>query len=82
MTNIRFRLPPGFTIRDLDFMYEVFRRHVDRFEAEYFTWNSEEFDCGEYDFDTETLKAIRDDFIAHDWDVRPETVVWGFDDDC
>ena len=82
MTCIRFRLPPGFTVRDLDFMYDVFRSHVDRCEVEYFTWNFEEFDCGDYDFDIGTLKAIRDDFAAHEWDVKPVSEVWGVDHVC
>lgn len=78
MTYLHIRLPTGFTVRDLEFIFDVFRRRIERYEEEYFSWNGEELDCGDYEFDLGELMAIRDDFVAHDWFVRPEIRVEGF----
>ncbi len=77
MTSISFRFPRGFTVRDLDFIYEVVCKHARWCDEEFFTWDADGISFNDADFDIETLKAIRDDFAAHEWDVKPVSEVWG-----
>ena len=68
--DVRIGFPKGFTVRDLDTLYDVLKETIACFDPNWFSWNGDGMDwC---DISIEEIRAFVSAVESREWDVAPD----------